>query len=142
MLGRRTKAAVLGVVLVILAVEAVLLIRYYDRYYGSDAASGNAAGSAPAFERTIPERTIPERTAPRATASTGEVPSKANGAAFVHRATDANSRGDYTYISDPAIDGDPNAVVLVVPSPDRGNARDASYDHNIGVWYESVNEKK
>jgi hypothetical protein len=61
---------------------------------------------------------------------------------FTHTATDANSRGDYTYISDPAIDGDPNAVVLVLPSTGRGNARGASYDHNIGVWYEGVNEKK
>ena len=108
--------------LLVLAVEGVLLIRYYDRYYGSDAASGNAAGSAPAFERTIPERT-----APRATASTGEVPSKANGAAFVHRATDANSRGDYTTLSDPRTNGDPDAVVLAEPS--------GSYERNIGVWY-------
>ena len=61
---------------------------------------------------------------------------------FTHTATDANSRGDYTYISDPAIDGDPNAVVLVAESTDRGNARGASYDHNIGVWYEGANEKK
>jgi hypothetical protein len=61
---------------------------------------------------------------------------------FTHTATDANSRGDYTYISDPAIDGDPDAVVLVAVSMDRGNARGSSYDHNIGVWYEGVNEKK
>jgi hypothetical protein len=66
----------------------------------------------------------------------------ANKTVFTHTATDANSRGDYTYISDPAIDGDPNAVVLVAESTDRGNARGVSYDHNIGVWYESVNEKK
>jgi hypothetical protein len=66
----------------------------------------------------------------------------ANKAVFTHTATDANSRGDYTYISHPAIDGDPNAVVLVAQSTDRGNARGASYDHNIGVWYEGVNEKK
>jgi hypothetical protein len=66
----------------------------------------------------------------------------ANKTVFTHTATDANSRGDYTYISHPAIDGDPNAVVLVVPSTDRKNARGASYDHNIGVWYEGVNEKK
>ena len=59
---------------------------------------------------------------------------------FVHRATDENSRGDYTYISDPSIDGDANAVVLVVPSPDRGGG--ASYDHNIGVWYEFPDKKK
>ena len=66
----------------------------------------------------------------------------ANKTVFTHTATDANSRGDYTYISDPAIDGDPNAVVLVAQSTDRANARGASYDHNIGVWYEGVNEKK
>ena len=107
----------LGVALVVLAVEAVLLIRHYDRYYGSDAASGNAASSAPAFERTVPERTMLERTAP----------SKANGTAFVHRATDGNSRGDYTIFSDPRTNGDPDAVVLAEPS--------GSYEHNIGVWY-------
>jgi len=61
---------------------------------------------------------------------------------FTHTATDANSRGDYTYISHPAIDGQPNAVVLVAKSTDGGNTRGASYHHNIGVWYESINEKK
>jgi hypothetical protein len=66
----------------------------------------------------------------------------ANKTVFTHTATDANSRGDYTYISHPAIDGDPDAVVLVALSTDRGNARNASYDHNIGVWYEGANEKK
>ncbi len=66
----------------------------------------------------------------------------ANKSVFTHTATDANSRGDYTYISHPAIDGDPNAVVLVAQSTDRANARGASYDHNIGVWYEGINEKK
>jgi hypothetical protein len=67
----------------------------------------------------------------------------ANKSVFTHTATDANSRGDYTYISHPAIDGDPDAVVLVAEkSTDRGNARNASYDHNIGVWYEGINEKK
>jgi hypothetical protein len=66
----------------------------------------------------------------------------ANKRVFTHTATGANSQGDYTYISHPAIDGDPDAVVLVAPSTDRGNARGASYDHNIGVWYEGANEKK
>jgi hypothetical protein len=62
--------------------------------------------------------------------------------AFTHTATDANSRGDYTYISDPAIDGDPDAAVLVVPSADRDNAKGTTYPHNIAVWYEGVNEKE
>jgi hypothetical protein len=56
--------------------------------------------------------------------------------AFVHRATGENSRGDYTYLSDPSIDGDPDAVVLVWPTTDRGIVGDGSYDHNVGVWYE------
>ena len=66
----------------------------------------------------------------------------ANKTVFTHTATDANSRDYYTYISSPAIDGDPNAVVLVAESTDRKNARGSSYDHNIGVWYEGANEKK
>lgn len=61
---------------------------------------------------------------------------------FVHNATDANSRGDYAYISNPSIDSDPNAVVLAVLSPDRGSAGAAAdYGHNIGVWYEPVARK-
>ena len=127
MLGRRTKAAVLGVVLAILTVEAVLLVRYYDRYYGSGADSGSAASSAPALERTVPERTVPERTAPGASTPTGDAPSEDDAAAFVHRATDGNSRANYTVLSDPSTNGDPDAVVLAEPS--------GSYERNIGVWY-------
>ena len=57
-------------------------------------------------------------------------------ASFTHRATDKNSRGDYTYIGDPSINGDPDAIVLVSPTPDQENLGTASYEHNIGVWYE------
>ncbi len=71
--------------------------------------------------------------------------------AFTHTATDTNSRGDYTYIGDPSIDGDPNAVVLVAPTSDRGSASasaitatagTSAYSHNIGVWYEGADKKK
>ncbi len=133
MLGRRAKAGILAAALLVLAVEGVLLIRHYDRYYGPEAASSTAAASSPAaFERTMPEATMPE-----GTTSTGDAPSDSDaaGATFVHRATDGNSRGDYTILSDPRINGDPDAVVLVVPVPDRGSAGDEAYDHNIGVWY-------
>jgi hypothetical protein len=60
---------------------------------------------------------------------------------FVHRATDKNSRGDYTYIGDPSINGDPDAIVLVSPTSDQENLGTASYNHNIGVWYEGGAEK-
>jgi hypothetical protein len=66
----------------------------------------------------------------------------ANEVSFVHRATDKNSRGDYTYISDPKINGDPNAIVLVAPTPDQESAGGATYKHNIGVWYEGVDRKE
>ena len=66
----------------------------------------------------------------------------ANKSVFTHTATDANSRGDYTYISDPAIDSDPDAGVLVVPSADRDNVKGTTYAHNIAVWSEGVNEKE
>ncbi len=54
-------------------------------------------------------------------------------ASFIHRATAENSRGDYTYIGDPRINGNPDAIVLISLEKDIGAA---SYNHNIGVWYE------
>jgi hypothetical protein len=59
-------------------------------------------------------------------------------ASFVHRATEKNSRGDYTYISDPSINGHPNAIVLVSHKKDLGSA---SYEHYIGVWYAASADK-
>ena len=56
-------------------------------------------------------------------------------ASFVHRATDGNSRGDYTVVSDPSLDGHPNAILLASPSSDQDKAETSSYDRNIGVWY-------
>jgi hypothetical protein len=60
-------------------------------------------------------------------------------ASFVHRSTTANSRGDYTYIGDPSIDGDPDAIVLAAPAGTDGDG--AAYPHNIGVWYEGAAKK-
>jgi hypothetical protein len=62
-------------------------------------------------------------------------------ASFTHRATDENSRGDYTYIGDPSINGDRHAIVLVSPTSDQESLGTASYRHNIGVWYEAGAEK-
>ena len=59
-------------------------------------------------------------------------------ASFLHRATDVNSRGDYTYLTNPSTDGEPDAVVLVEMAPDEGSAGADAYDHNVGVWYEPV----
>ncbi len=138
MLGRGIKTWVLVAALLILAVEAVFLYRHYDRYYNaSDAAPGTAPSSAPTSGRTMPEGTVTddaEATDPDERAANEE-------ASFVHRATDENSRGDYTYLDHPSINGDADDVVLVVPAPDRGNAGGGAYDHNIGVWYEPGERK-
>jgi|SRR5829696_143759 len=65
----------------------------------------------------------------------------ANEASFIHRATAENSRGDYTYISDPSIDAKPNAIFIVSPTSDQEDIGAASYEHNIGVWYEGGAQK-
>ncbi len=95
--------------------------------------------SEPASDATTLEDTATETTSDSKNANPDE---RAEDVSFVHRATGGNSRGDYTYISDPNINGDADAIVLVAPTPDRGSAGGATYDHNIGVWYEGADEKK
>lgn len=65
----------------------------------------------------------------------------ADEASFIHRSMDKNSRSDYTYIDAPRLNGDPDAVVLAAPTPDRERTGDTTYAHNIGVWYTSVAKK-
>ena len=143
MLGRRAKAGALVAALLILAVEGVLLVRYY---------SGIAPSSAQTSEGTMPEGTVleeptaalagasikateaTETTAPNERADDEE-------ASFVHRATGANSRGDYTYLDHPSINADPDAVVLVVPASSGRDGGSSAYGHNIGVWYEPGERK-
>jgi hypothetical protein len=124
---------VLAVALVILVVEGFFVYRWYDRYYGYDAASDYSAssGDPKAVEGTIPETTQDAGDADSAQVST-----------FTHTATDENSRGDYTYLGHPDINGDPNAVILVTVSQDQRSAEGDAYDHNIGVWYDSAGQKR
>jgi hypothetical protein len=60
---------------------------------------------------------------------------------FVHRAKEGNSRGDYTYIGDPSINGNKDAIVLASPTSEQRNLGSASYEHTIGVWYEAGAKK-
>jgi hypothetical protein len=73
--------------------------------------------------------------------SGSESPGTKREVSFVHRATDENSRGDHTVISDPSIDGRPNAIVLVSLASGQGDSGATAYDHNIGVWYAPVARK-
>lgn len=96
---------------------------------GSSAEPGN-------LEVTMLETTANART------SEDTVIKPINKKRFVHRAADENSRGDFTYISDPSINGDPDAVVLVTLTVDRGSTGGSTYNHNIGVWYALPYKKK
>jgi hypothetical protein len=82
-----------------------------------------------------PEKTVATRTREAAVSkpsTRSNVPATEDrGVSFVHRSKDENSRGDYTIISDPSINGHPNAIVLVSLTSDRAE----SYKHEIGVWY-------
>ncbi len=73
----------------------------------------------------------------RADLAPQEAAKKVAEATFVHRSTDKNSRGDYTYLSAQSIDGNPNAAVFAEPVADAGS----DYEHNIGVWYEPRAQK-
>jgi len=98
----------------------------------------NAAGSDAAGDAADP-KTAAEGTASGAAQGTEGADSGekvGDETVFAHAATDANSRGDYTYLAHPRIDGDPDAVVLARPSPAQGGQAGAAYVHNIGVWYE------
>lgn len=64
-----------------------------------------------------------------------------NRAPLVHKATAKNSRGDYTYISESRTNGDANAIVLASPTRVQKNTKSDSYQHHIGVWYESGKQK-
>lgn len=116
-------AGVLLVSLVAVGMGATVAIVVGGRPEGTTSVSGSPVAK--------------ELTEGSVSAKTGEAAT-----AFTHTATDENSRGDYTYISDPAIDGDPDAVLLVVPSADQDNAKGKTYAHNIAVWYDGVNEKE
>jgi hypothetical protein len=56
---------------------------------------------------------------------------------FLHRATAANSAGDYTVIDNPLTNGNPNAVLLVTPNWNPGGTGGIYNNHAIGVFYTS-----
>jgi hypothetical protein len=88
--------------------------------------------------RGKPEGTTLEGTAVEETTD-GSNGARTGGASYVASFVHRSSRGDYTYIGDPSIDGDPDAIVLAAPAGTDGDG--AAYPHNIGVWYEGAAKK-
>jgi len=69
------------------------------------------------------------------------VAEQAEETAFDHRAAEDNSRGDYTYLDDPSINGEPNAAVSATAFAGGEASEDGEYHHNIGIWYEPEEQK-
>ena len=118
---RYVKGGVLVLALVVLVVEGFFVYRWYERYYGPAVAASDG-GASQAVPRNAP--------APEGADKNGDASSDA---AFVHRVTDVKGRGDYTYLDDPRINGDPDAVVLA--------SLTGPYERNIGVWHEPREKK-
>lgn len=119
------KTGALAVALVVLVVEGVFVYRWYERYYGNDAAVYSASAGNPAVQDTV------ERAGSKAVRDDGEADSGET--TFAHTATDESSSANSTYLSHPDLDGNPNAVVL---------AKAPGYGHNKGVWYDSAGAKR
>jgi hypothetical protein len=100
-------------------------------------ATGPAQTSTTKMETTSAAKTL-EDTTIRSSGDPKNPDDTAYKATFTHRATDENSRGDYTYISDPSMNGNPDAIVLILRQRNVGST---SYNHNIGVWYEGEARK-
>jgi len=120
---------IVGVLLVLfvavgMGAVAAIVVGWQSGQVATDSAESNK------FERSTLETTG----SAEASEATGDSEIPTDTISFEHRATEENCRGDYTYISDPSTNGDPNAIVLV---SDQKAAGTSSYGHNIGVWYEA-----
>ena len=56
--------------------------------------------------------------------------------AFIHVASAGSIIGNYTVISNPICDGDPNAILMVTPTLSPHGGSGPYNDHPIGVWYD------
>ena len=60
-------------------------------------------------------------------------------AAFIHKATAANTGGDSTTINNSQCNGDPNAILIVTQNWNPDNTGSDVYNtHHVGVWYDGL----
>ncbi len=96
------------------------------------AARREATGASVAPETTATEGTTASG-AEKPAASPSSTARSTRETAFVHRAAPENVIDNSTYIDDPSVNGDPDAVLLIKRDPEDGVADD---EHPIGVWYD------
>jgi hypothetical protein len=87
------------------------------------------ASFTPALAASSPSsRSIPAHTAVRNAAPPTFI-------VYVHRATAANSVGNWTILNNPVTNNNPNAIVFVTPNWNPGGVGGVYDNHAIGVWY-------
>ena len=110
---------------VILLVEGFFLYQLsQDRNVTTDAGDGRVA------QQYTSQTGSPERS------SAGQGATDSAGLAYIHRATPENTSENSTYLDNPRLNGNPDAVITVTQNwnPDSGNG--VYNDHLIGVWYD------
>ncbi|MFH1195050.1 MAG: T9SS type A sorting domain-containing protein [bacterium] len=63
-------------------------------------------------------------------------PSNPNG--FIHTTDASNINSHLTYITNPLLDGNPDAVFLVTPNWNPGGVGGTYNDHSIGIWFDGI----
>ena len=119
---------VLALVVLILVVEGYLGYQYYNQYYGRSTASSSAVVEPAGSKTTRDKGSTTEERRSKTSPQQEE-------AALIHRATSENIVDNSTYIDEPSVNGNPDAILLVTQiwEPDV----DVVDAHPVGVWYDA-----
>lgn len=129
-----TRKAILGLAILILAVEGFLVYRWYEQR-SVENTTANESTDTPSRTAVASDPSVDENMA--ADDATGELRGED---AFVHRATSENIVDNSTYIDHPAANDNRNAVVLVTQLSRAGvEVENAS---TVGVWFDANRDRK
>ena len=125
-LGRKVPLALMALAALLVLLGAAGWYLWPDSVEQSVAGTLQAAtGEGPTSGRTTVGRSSP----------------KLDGAVYVHRATAENVSDNSTYLDNPLINNNPNAIVSVTQNWNPGGGAGTYNDHPVGVWYDSSIER-
>lgn len=112
-------AAVFILGVIALTVEGYYVYSFYQDYHSPDSGQASLAeSSGAATESTVPFDYT-----------------------FVHRAGPGNISANSTYIDDPPLNGNPDAIVFITQSWNPGGGSGTYNDHPVGVWYDAIRDQ-
>lgn len=114
-------AAVFILAILALTVEGYYVYRFYEAYRSPDSSQTALAESS-------------------GTGSGSEVTS-ASDYTFVHRSGPDSISANSTYLDNPALNGNPDAVIFITQSWNPGGGSGTYNDHRVGVWYDTNRER-